>query len=267
MTEWLTQVQSELRKQAASIAWFDASAWLGFTSEFRLMEEGTPELLDKICGTHHIGGALISHWLSEADPSPEVNERLLKAVSVHADWYAALTLQPLYPEDPGSPASSEWVWHEKVKAVRVFPMSYSYPLVDWCVGSLCKLLIERRLPLVVFHTQTSFKDLYQLAQRYPELRIVIESQTRKTLYHHRALLPLMKACPNVFLETSNLCGSDIIEYTVNTLGAERLIFGTFMPALDPLAPMGMILQANIPDEDKRAIAGGNIQRLISEVHH
>jgi len=265
MAEWLTEVESQLREQMASIEWLDASAWLGRTSEFPLMEEGTPELLDRIHHDRHVCGALVSHWLSERDPSPEVNQRLLCAVSSRADWYAALTLHPLYPEDADSPASPEWVWHEKVKAVRVFPTSYNYPMVDWCVGSLCELLIERRLPLVVFHNQTSFRDLHDLAQVYPELRIVVESQTTKSIYHHRTVLPLMKACPNIFLEISNFCGPDMIKYTVDTLGPERLIFGTFAPAMDPLVPMGMLLQSGLDDEDKRAIAGGNIRRLISEV--
>ena len=79
------------------------------------------------------------------------------------------------------------------------------------------------------------------------------------------LLPLMQACSNVHVEISNFCALGLIEYTVNALGPDRLLFGTFAPANDPLVPIGMLLQADISDKSRLAIAGGNIRRIISEV--
>ncbi len=49
-------------------------------------------------------------------------------------------------------------------------------------------------------------------------------------------------------------------------GAERLIFGSFMPVNDPLVPIGMIIDADIEEKDKLLIASGNIKRIIEEVH-
>lgn len=262
---WPGEVEAQLREEARSLDLFDASAWLGRTSAFPLMEEGTPELVENILSRSYINGALVSHWMGREDCSQESNQLLLSEIEGHSNWYATITLNPLFPQDPGSPGSSEWLWPEKVKAARVFPATFKYALVDWCVGALCERLIEKRFPLFVFHTETSFQDLYQLARRYPELRIVLESQVKKILYHSRMLLPLMKACPNIYLEISNYCAQGMIEYTVNTLGAERLVFGTFIPANDPFVPLGLLLQAELSQEDKQAIAGGNIRRMISEV--
>ena len=75
----------------------------------------------------------------------------------------------------------------------------------------------------------------------------------------------MKACPNIFLEISNYSAQGLIEYTVNALGPERLVFGTFAPANDPLVPLGLLLQADISPEAKRAIAGNTMRRIVSEV--
>ena len=262
---WPSEIEAELRKQAQALDLFDASSWLGRTTAFPLMDEGTPELLARVHKDSSIRGALVSHWRASQDCSQETNRLLLRQIAERDNWYATLSLQPLLPADPDSPSSPQWVWPAKARAVRVFPASFNYPLVDWCVGSLCELLIERRLPLFVLHTETTFQDLYALASCYPKLRIVLESQTRKILYHLRVILPLMKVCPNIHLETSNLCAQGMIEYIVKNLGADQLVFGTFAPANDPLVPLGMLLQADISEADKLAIAGGNMRRLVAEV--
>ncbi|HUT74630.1 MAG TPA: amidohydrolase family protein [Armatimonadota bacterium] len=262
---WPVEIEAQLRREAAELDLFDASAWLGRTPAFPLMAEGTPELIADLHRRVGINGVLLSHWNAAEDCSQEPNQQLLQAVAGRDNWYAALAMQPLFPADPGVPAVNGADWSRKARAVRVFPASWHYALVDWCVGSLCEMLIEKRLPLFVLHTETTFQDLYDLAQRYPELVIVVEGQAQKILYHTRMVLPLMKACPNLHLEMSNYCTQGLIAYTVNELGAERLIFASFAPARDPLVPLGLLLQADITTEAKRAIAGANIRRMISEV--
>lgn len=261
----LSEVEARFRQQAGALDLFDASAWLGRTPTFPLMPSGTPELIEAVHSRAHINGALVSHWMSSQDCSQESNRLLVREIEGHDNWYATLTLNPLFPQDPQSPGSSHWVWPDQARAARVFPATFQYAMVDWCVGTLCQLLIDRRMPLFVFHTETSFEHLYHIANRYPELRIVLGSQTKKILYHTRMLLPLLEACPNIYLEISNFCSQGLIEYTANTLGPRRLIFGTFAPANDPWAPLGMLLEANISQDAKRAIAGGNIRQIISEV--
>jgi predicted TIM-barrel fold metal-dependent hydrolase len=97
------------------------------------------------------------------------------------------------------------------------------------------------------------------------MTIVIESQWQKILYHNRDLFSLLKACPNVCLESSNFIGQDNVSVFVRSFGAERLVWGSFLPVNDPYASIGMVLDADITEGDKRLIAGGNIRRLIAEV--
>ena len=48
-------------------------------------------------------------------------------------------------------------------------------------------------------------------------------------------------------------------------GAERLLFGSFLPVSDPLVPIGMVLDADLSEEEKRLIAGDNLRRLLEGV--
>ena len=261
----LKETAAQMCGEAESLNLFDASCWLGLSSAFPLMEEGTPELLESVHRKSFVKEALVSHWATSNDSCPAGNRTLLAEIRKHDNWYATITLNPLFPQDPGSPSAAGWTWPKKVKAARVFPAAFHYALTDWCAGSLCELLLKRRLPLFVLHTETTFPDLYQIAKRYPKLQIILESQTRKIIYHMRMVLPLMKECPNVHLEISNCSSQGMIEYIVNNIGSRQLIFGTFAPANDPLVPLGLLLGAGISHKDKSAIAGGNIRRIISEV--
>ena len=69
--------------------------------------------------------------------------------------------------------------------------------------------------------------------------------------------------PNVYLETcSTFRTPGVIEQLVEEAGAERVLFGSDVPLMDPRAQLGKILTADISDDDKRLILGGNARRLL-----
>ena len=49
-------------------------------------------------------------------------------------------------------------------------------------------------------------SLRRLAQAFPQLNIIVETQTQKILYHTRPLFTLMRECRNVLVETFNFVG-------------------------------------------------------------
>jgi hypothetical protein len=221
--------------------------------------------LASVLGKGFITGGLVSHWRGRTVSAQDGNLALERAAEcLPADTYTVWTGLPLYPAEPG-PLPGRGELPASVRAVRLFPRTHNYPLTDWVVGSLCRWLVEHRLPLFLWHVELDWPSLYALAGQYPELNIVIETQTQKILYHNRPLLALMQQRRNVLVETSNLVGPRIIEYCVRECGAERLIFGTFQPMNDPLVPIGMVIDAEISESDAALIAGGNLRRLIDGV--
>jgi len=68
--------------------------------------------------------------------------------------------------------------------------------------------------------------------------------------------------PHLHLESSRLAHFAAIETAVRRIGAERLLLGTGAPDRPPAAPVNAILAAEIPDDAKRAILGGNAARLL-----
>jgi hypothetical protein len=261
----LRQMAEARREYATRLRFLDAGIWLGTSVGFPLARELPPEGLASVIGKDFITGGLVSHWRGKTVSAQDGNLALQAVLAnLPADTYAVWTGLPLYPAEPG-PLPGQGNLPQQVRGVRVFPRSHNYPLADWVVGSLCDWLVERGLPLFVWHVELDWASLHSLAEKFPQLNIVVETQTQKILYHSRPLLAIMRQRPNVLVELSNLVGPRFIEYWVRQFGAERLIFGTFQPVSDPLVPIGMVIDAEISDLEKALIAGGNLRRLIDGV--
>ena len=124
---------------------------------------------------------------------------------------------------------------------------------------------ERGLALL-FHTSDdeicSPKYLADVAPRFPNAYFVAghSGNTRNA----RALaIAAAQDHPNVYLETcSTFRTPGAIEELVDEGGADRVLFGTDMPLMDPRAQLGKIITAKISDEAKRMVLGENARRVL-----
>ncbi len=247
------------------LAFLDANLWLGKPDYFPLAEEiAVNDLADTLC-EYDTRGALLSHWDGVRLSPQEGNQALLDAEPLLPPGaWTVWTGLPLAAGEPGPLPGSGRV-PGRVRGVRLFPKSHHFSLAPWVVGSLCEWCAAHRLPLLVWHVEADWNELHALARAFPRLTVVVDSQWQKILYPNRLLAGLLDECANVLVESSNLIGQDFIAWIVRRWGARRILYGSFLPAGDPLAAMGMILDAGISRADKELIAGGNARRLIGEV--
>ena len=209
-----------------------------------------------------MNGALVSHWDSVRLSAQDGNQALLDADSSLPDRiYTVWTGLPTGPPEPG-PLPGTGPPDRRMRGVRLFPRSHRYSLSPWVVGELCEWCIEYGIPVLLWHVEAEWNDIHSLAAAFPALRIVIETQWQKILYHQRDLFGLMHSRSNVLVESSNLIGPDAVRCIVEAFGAERLVFGSYLPVNDSYSAIGMILDAEISEEEKALVAGGNLRALI-----
>ena len=266
MIEKLVNLADRAVETVKELQFFDSNVWIGKPFGFPMAGELKVEGIQDAYAKHHITGSLISHWMGVKASPQAGNEALCKIASTLSENdYLMWTALPLYPKDTGClPGCQEL--DRKLRAVRIFPKTHHFALKSWQLGSLCDFLVERSLPLFIQHVELDWDDMYDFAKENPDLKIIIESQAnQKILYHSRPLFAMMKELSNIQVEISNFVGPGFIEYAVGQFGAERLIYGSFMPVSDPFVPMGMVLNAQISKSDKKLIAGDNMRRLIERV--
>ncbi|MDD5483179.1 MAG: amidohydrolase family protein [Kiritimatiellae bacterium] len=107
--------------------------------------------------------------------------------------------------------------------------------------------------------ESSPADIADLAGRHPKTKIIMAHMTG---CGPRGILDI-RPCPNVYVDTS---GSQpfagMVEYAVEKLGAERILYGSDAPIRDFSCQLGRIYGAKISRHDRELILGLNAKKLL-----
>src|SRR5438552_603858 len=71
-----------------------------------------------------------------------------------------------------------------------------------------------------------------------------------------------KHLPNLYLETSSVVFFPYLERAAQELPAEKLLFGSDGPLVDPRVELFKIRLLKLPPEKEELVVGGNIRRLL-----
>ncbi len=253
------------RGQLRELALFDANMWFGKGVEFPYAPEIGPANLEEIYAQYGITGGLVSDWKGLTLSAQEGNETLIETEDcLPENTWTVWTGLPLLPKEQG-PLPGSGKPNGKLRGIRIFPKSHRYECTSWVLGDLCTWCVEFKVPLFIWHVEADWRGLFEIAWEFKKLTLVVETQWQKILYHNRSLYSLMHYCPNVWIEISNFTGPDFLHHAVNSFGADRFIYGSFLPMNDPFVPIGMLGDADIEVEEKKQIAGKTLHRLIGEV--
>ncbi len=261
----IEKISQNKKKEAARLNFFDAEIWLGKPRFFPLAPDLNAGDLTKVLDDFLITGALVSHWDGVALSAQDCNQSLIDIKNdLPKNVYTIWTGLPLTPEEQG-PLPGRGAPDPMLRGVRLFPKSHNFCLSDWVIGELCEWCVKYGIPVFFWHVEVEWDSLFLIAKKYPDLKIIVETQWQKILYQIRNLYSLMKSVKNVYAELSNFVGQDFVTNAVRTFGAERLIFGSFIPVNDPYTSMGMVLDADITEQEKELVAGKNLKRIIEGV--
>jgi len=151
----------------------------------------------------------------------------------------------------------------RMAAVRAFPAAHGFFLDRRSCGKIIDAIIERRIPLLLsIRRGTDYGTVHALLSEYPDLICVLCDHSEWAL--DRQIPTLLENCPNIHIDTTFFGLHGMIEWIAERFGAHRVLFGSGFPetAFGPM--VHEIRQAEIPEADRAAIAGGNLQRILDE---
>jgi len=210
-----------------------------------------------------IARALVYHSLAREWHAPAGNAALMTAIAdqerLEPCW---VLLPPATREMPAPDRLLAQMEDAGVRAARLFPGPdvHNFSLADWCSGSLLAALEEARTPTFIDLDQPSWETLANLLSRHPRLPIVLTNVSYRI---DRYLYPLWERHANLFVELSGYQGQRALEAVCERFGAERLLFGTHLPEFDAGPTIAHVAYADVAESAKRAIAGGNLERLLA----
>ena len=200
--------------------------------------------------------------------SPDLaNTRSVEAVRQFPDRLRAYcVINPNYPEIVGREVASFANFFPDVYVGFKFLSDYhQVPLTDDRYRSAWEYADARGL-LVLAHTWGGSRFdgeavVRQVAERYPNVKFLLGHSCHGAW---DAAVRLARDFPNVYLElTAVFDDRGVIEKFVREAGSDRMLFGTDLPWFDPHHAVGVLLNADITDEDRHNICHRNAEHLLA----
>jgi hypothetical protein len=241
-----------LLSEAAEWDLFDANVRVGPSGvhgELALETAGLLEEMDR----YFLRSALVSHWTGEEYDAATGNEALARdmdarftpawSILPHADFLETLSArQPL--------------------AVRITPSPphHNFSLATWFAGQMLEYLQENQIVSLISRNDIGWSEVAVILENFPRLPLVLlDSGYRADRY----LFPLLERFSSLYFDSATYLAHRQLESFVERHGSESLLFGSRLPLFTPASAIGVLASARISDSHKKAIAGGNLRRLLA----
>lgn len=197
--------------------------------------------------------------------APE-NGRIADAVAAHPDRLAGFARVDPWQRDAAVRELERGLDELGLIGLYLHPFEEQFAANDELIFPVLELLRARSLPLMLAGGYPGFSHPSQigdLARQFPDLTIIATHGGQLNI--SGMLLAdagrMLRANPNVIMETSGIYREDFIEDTVAELGPERVLFGSNMPYMDQGFEAARIRFAHLDDDAKRLMGRGNVARI------
>lgn len=248
------------------LTFFDANAFIGRPATVIPKPVLTAQDLLAEMDRNGIDRALVWH-IAQHNCAPVIGNRMLaEQIAPHDRLLGCWTLLPTcLPEFPKSDELVVQMKDARIRALRVFPEPHRYLLRREVFGPMFDVMIQRRIPLILSNARgCSWPAIYDLLADLPQLVCVVSDYG--CWGADRWFRPLLDRYEDVYVDLSDYLLDGGIEALVGEYGASRLLYGSGLPIQYPGGMMMAIQHAEISQADKGAIASGNLERMLGEVH-
>jgi predicted TIM-barrel fold metal-dependent hydrolase len=128
---------------------------------------------------------------------------------------------------------------------------------------VCEAARRYRLP-ILYDVMGEVSVAEILAQEYPDVAFIIPhlGSFADDWRAQIALIDHLVRHKNIFTDTAGVRRFDVLEQAVKRAGACKILFGTDGPWLHPAVELAKIEALSLKPEERAAILGGNIMRLV-----
>ncbi len=181
------------------------------------------------------------------------------------DFIPFLVIDPNVPFQIIEDCIKEYVIEGPAVAVKVHhSMKADRPEFE----PLAKILSDFRIPVLIhcwyktvqeYENESNPSHIATLAEKFPDLKIIMAHITGCRI---RGMQEIEKY-PNVYVDTSGSQPEDgLLQYGLDYLGAERILYGSDFPGRDPATQIGRIFSVDMCQRDRDMILYGNAVKLF-----
>ncbi len=224
----------------------------------------TPEVLLRIMDEGGIDKACITGLADIPGDDADAYPRFVAALRSHPDRIAAgyLRLNPWYGK-VARELFTRAVREDGIKGLKFHPTTIILPPNAPAVIEFVRQAGELGAP-VLFHSGDDPNamplQIGKCAAACPDTNIIMGHMGG--IFFWEDALRMAEKYHNIYLDPSGNPRPDIIRKGVDAIGAERIVFGTDMPAMHPLVEKKKVELADLTPEQEALIYYRNIARLM-----
>ncbi len=208
----------------------------------------------------NVSGILVFHSAAVMYDAVRGNRQLIEETEgrpgLHRIWVA---LPDIAGNEQDAAGFVTEMQKRMVAAVKIFPRTHNFTLMNQGLDPLLSLLNEKALPLFSDQEEISWEEIQLILKSFPKLPFVLTNVGYRL---GRYIDPLMKRYRTFHLEFSRYQMHRGLEELCRKFGSEQLLFGSGMPVFSPEPVKMMVESARISLQDKRNIAEANLRRVL-----
>jgi len=226
-----------------------------------------PEVLLPLLDEAGINQAVIMPYRDAIGPDDPATAYLLDAIARYPDRLIGYVR--LNAEAPGALAAlDKALGQDGLKGLKLHTVSYvGFPYGENTVR-LMRRAAQYHAP-VLFHSGDEPlalpQELAEAARLCPETTVIFAHMGG--YYHCQAAIKAAQELSNVLLDTSAMPYPEMIRQAVETIGPERVLFGSDGPGCVPALEIEKVRLAGLTPDDEALVLGCNIKRILDEVRH
>lgn len=147
------------------------------------------------------------------------------------------------------------------RAFRIYPKTHYFLFHPLVVGPLLEEAQARRFTVLINRSEFGWPELIDVLDSFSRLKVVVRGEGYRDI---RTIIPMLERFGELRFDTSWMQQFMLYETMVGRLGSRPLVFGSRFPMFEPGAALTPILRADIPDDDRERILGGNLTEMLDE---
>ncbi|GAP15812.1 predicted metal-dependent hydrolase of the TIM-barrel fold [Longilinea arvoryzae] len=243
----------------------DAHVHMGPYHKFYIPQNSAEDML-RVMDHLSIARSCISSHLAISGDWYTGNRLTAQAVQQYPDRFIGYVVvspnEPELAEDEMRRAFDEWGF----KGIKLVPDTHLQPIGGPGYQPVFEFASKRDAFVLVHTYHSSHFDDPQLfgevAGRYPDVPILMVHSGALPAGFNGAI-DLVKKHPNLYLDISgSFITGEWIRRMVLMAGADRVLYSSDQPFIDPRYSLGRLLFAGLSKQDLSLVLGGNIRRLL-----
>ncbi len=244
----------------------DDHAHMGPWNNFNVPEGGSAAAMVRSMDTLGIDVTIASPHIAIGPDYLEGNRQVAEAAEQFPDRILPyITINPNYPLEEIEAEIRHWHDTTGIKGFKLHPSLHKATTLDDGYTPVYEYCQEHGLPILshCWNGEGGLeKVIATLSERYPAVSF-LNAHSSSTWEVIEQNCKVAREYEQYYLD---LAGSVLLygglETMVERVGAEKILFGTDVPFIDPRPGLGRMLCARISDEDKRKILGLNAKRIF-----